>query len=453
MSKKITVISFIFIFMFVSLTSVFSQQIPSAPAAVRNTLRGMNIVIGHWWDDYNPATFRPRSDSGERQLDYRRRLLREYNFTMQERNIATWNEMPQIASTSIMAGRPAATIFRLQADWALALHRQNLLYPVSTRRVINWTATTPMEWNRHVTTAFTFNNRSFAFMEGYGGSMQTAVVFWNKRLFREAGLDPNLPYNLQRDGTWTWDRFLEISKQLTRDINNDGIIDIYAMPSDLSTEILDALVSSNGAMYVDRDRNGRLVNATRRPEFIEAVRFYMRLRDEGIMKPKPDGAAWNWFYPEFYNGNVAMLIDQQYLVNADLRNMRDDWGMVLPPRGPRSRNYVVFTSENVAVIPSRGFTDAEVDAILWAFQSWVTPVDTDWRTGQYPSYRDRRAVDETVALIRDQRLWQWKYHLHVPGLNRGNIAWEIWWHDGEPAQLIETVSQRWNALIRDVNEM
>jgi hypothetical protein len=352
-----------------------------------------------------------------------------------------------------MAGRPAATIFRLQADWALALHRQNLLYPVSTRRVINWTATTPMEWNRHVTTAFTFNNRSFAFMEGYGGSMQTAVVFWNKRLFREAGLDPNLPYNLQRDGTWTWDRFLEISKQLTRDINNDGIIDIYAMPSDLSTEILDALVSSNGAMYVDRDRNGRLVNATRRPEFTEAVRFYMRLRDEGIMKPKPDGAAWNWFYPEFYNGNVAMLIDQQYLVNADLRNMRDDWGMVLPPKGPRSRNYVVFTSENVAVIPSRGFTDAQVDAILWAFQSWVTPVDSDWRTGQYPAYRDRRAVDETIALIRDQRLWQWKYHLHVPGLNRGNIAWEIWWHDGEPAQLIETVSQRWNALIRDVNEM
>jgi ABC-type glycerol-3-phosphate transport system substrate-binding protein len=333
------------------------------------------------------------------------------------------------------------------------LYRQNLLYPISTRRSVNWNATSPVEWNRAVTTAFTFGGRTFAFADGYGGSQHAAVVFFNKRLFREAGLDPNLPYDLQKNNQWTWARFLEISKQLTRDINNDGIIDIYAMPADLSTEILDALVSSNGAMYVDRDRNGRLVNATGRPEFVEAVQFYMRLRDEGIMKPKPpgDNTPWNWHIPEFNDGRVAMRIDQQYLATNDLRNMRDEWGMVLPPRGPRARNYVVFNDENVMVIPARGFTDAQVDAILWAVQTWITPVDDNWRLAAYPDYRDRRAVDETMALIRDQRLWQWKYHLHVPGLNRGQIAWEIWWHDGEPAQLIESVQQAWNNLIADAN--
>jgi len=304
-----------------------------------------------------------------------------------------------------------------------------------------------------VTTAFTFGGKSYAFMEGYGGSMQSAVVFWNKRLFREAGLDPNLLYELQKAGTWTWDKFFEISKQLTRDLNNDGIIDTYAMASDFSKDILDALVSSNGAMYVDRDRNGKLVNATGRPEFIETLRYYIRLRDEGVMKPKPEGVPWDWYKPEFINGNVAMQIGQQHLVNGDLRNMRDDWGMVLPPKGPRSKNYVVFTSENVMVIPVRGYTDAQVDAILWAIQSWVTPVDTDWRIGLYPSYRDIRAVNETVALIRNQSLWQWKYHMHVRGLETGTIAYEIWWHDGEPAQLIEAVSRSWNALIMDTNEM
>jgi len=392
------------------------------------------------------------SDFQQRQLDYRKRLIQQYNFTMVERNIASWNEMSQVAATSIMAGRPAATVFRLQPDWAMALYRQNLLYPVSTRRVINWTATTPVEWNQVVTEAFTFNNRAFAFADGYGGSMHAAVVFWNKRLFREAGLDPNLPYDLQRNGQWTWERFLEICKQLTRDPRNRGTPDTYALPADLSTEILDALISSNGANYVSRNRNGQLTNSTNTPAFIEAVQFYMRLRDEGVMKPKPDGAAWNWHIPEFNDGRVAMRIDQHYLANNDLRNMRDEWGMVLPPKGPRRPNqYTVYNDENVMVIPARGFTDAQVDAILWATQAWINPIDDNWRIAEYPNYRDRRAVDETFAMIRNKNLWLWKYHLHVPGLQRGNIAWQIWGHDGEPAQLIEAVSQSWNALIADAN--
>jgi len=272
-------------------------------------------------------------------------------------------------------------------------------------------------------------------------------------LFREAGLDPNLLYDLQKQGTWTWDKFLEIAKKLTRDVNNDGITDIYAMTCDLSSEILDALVSSNGAMYVGKDKNGMLYNASNRPEFIEAVRFYMQLRDAKVMKPKPpgDSTPWNWFIPEFQDGRVAMRIDQQYLATNDLTTMKDDWGMVLPPKGPRSKNYVVFNDENVRVIPAKGYTKEQIDAILWAYQAWVTPSDNDWKKEVYPKYRDRRAVDETIAMIRDQKYWQWKYHLHVPGLQRGGIAWEIWYHEGEPAQLVEKVQNSWNALIEDAN--
>jgi len=460
--KGILLTCFVLVLILFSVTSVFAQRIPNAPGAVKNTLRGMNITVGNWWTNYDTTATPPMagwvgSEYQEKQLDYRKRLLQEYNFTMVDKNIASWNEMAQISATSIMSGRPAATIFVLQPDWALALYRQNLLYPVGSRKSVNWASTTPVEWNRSVTSAFQFRNGrtkdAYAFAEGYGGSQHAAVVFFNKRLFREAGLDPNLLYDLQKAGTWTWDKFLEIARQLTRDINNDGITDIYAMPADLSTEILDALVSSNGAMYVDKDKNDMLVNVSNKPEFIQAVQFYLTLRDAKIMKPKPpgDNTPWNWHIPEFNDGRVAMRIDQQYLATNDLRNMKDDWGMVLPPKGPRSRNYVVFNDENVRVIPAKGFTDAQVDAIVWAYQAWVTPPDDNWRLAEYPNYRDRRAVDETIGLIRDQKLWQWKYHLHVPGLNRGGIAWEIWYHDGEPAQLVEKVSQNWNALIMDAN--
>jgi len=453
----------VLILLFLSITSVFAQQVPKAPAAIEKTLKGMNIVIGLWWRYYDTSQNPPSnqwvgSDYQEKQLDYRKRLLQQYKFTMTEKEIASWERMAQITATSIMAGKPAASIFVLQPDWALALYRQNLLYPVSSSKAVNWNATTPVEWNRAVADAFTFkngrSNDAYAFAEGYGGSEHAACVFFNKRLFREAGLDPNLPYDLQKAGTWTWDKFLEICKKLTRDTNNDGITDIYAMPNDLSTEILDALVSSNGAMYVDKDKNGMLVNASGRPEFLEALRFYITLRDAKVMKEKPpgDNTPWNWFVSEFYDGKCAMRIAQQFQATNDLRNMKDDWGIVLPPKGPRAKNYVVFNDENVCVIPAKGYTKEQVDAIIWAYQAWVAPMEnTNWKVQNYPNFRDKRAVDETLAMIRDHKLWLWKYHLHVPGLQRGGIAYEMRYPDNQPAQLIEAVSQVWNALIDDAN--
>jgi hypothetical protein len=455
LKKKKIVACFVLVLMVVGIMPVFAQTFPTVqnvrlPNPPRS-LRGMDIIIGNYWADYDTNTFQPRTDSEERQLEWRRRIQQQHGFTMRERNIASWNEMPQVAATSIMAGRPAAHVFLLQADWAMSLYKQNLLFPVNTNRAVNFTARNQLvEWNQLVAETFTFDRNQYAFQIGYGGSLHAQVVFFNKRLFREAGLDPDLLYNLQRDNQWTWDRFLDISRQLTRDINNDGVIDTYALPADLSTEILDALVGGNGALYVDRDRNGRFVNATGRPEFLEALQFAIRLQREGVMKPRPEGSNWDWYKGEFIDGRVAMRIEPEYVRN-ELGNMVDDWGMVMPPRGPRARNYVVFTSETVMTFPSP-FTRDQVDAIMWAVQAWNISIDADWRVGMYHAFRDIRAVNETMRHIRDPALQQWKFHIFIPGLNRGNIAWEMWWFDGEPAQLIESVSQNWNLRIEDANE-
>jgi len=102
------------------------------------------------------------------------------------------------------------------------------------------------------------------------------------------------------------------------------------------------------------------------------------------------------------------------------------------------------------VIPA-SYSKAEVEKILHAVQLWYTPVNDDWKSGMYNTFRDARAVDETVALIRDTKLHMVKYFALVAGLNVGDIAWEMWYHEGDPAQLIESVSQSWNAIIGDAN--
>jgi len=442
-----------------------SSSNTASSARAEETLRnlgGIHVIIGNWWSDYNVETNVPTNDNAQRTLEWRTRVLKEHNFTMEEKNIASWGETAQLSATSIMAGDPAATVFTLEPSWAMALVRQNLAYPVTDNTAVNLRNPQPVqagqkapEWNQATLDAFTINGKAYAFSNGINMS-NTLLVFFNKRLFREAGLDPNLPYDMQKAGTWTWAAFIDICKKLTRDTNNDGKMDTYAMAADLSTEILDAIISSNGATYVDKDpKTGKFVNATGRPEFLEALQFAIRLKNEGVLKPRPDGSNWDWYKSEFIDGKVAMRIDESYIAIGDaveLKRMKDDWGMVLFPKGPKSTTYRVYSRDNLMVIPAT-YKPADVEKIIWAVALWHTPTDDNWKAGQYNYFRDPRAVDETLALVRDPKLAMIKYFSYINGLERGDIAWNMWFLDGkQPAQLIEEVSQDWNTKINEANK-
>jgi len=129
--------------------------------------------------------------------------------------------------------------------------------------------------------------------------------------------------------------------------------------------------------------------------------------------------------------------------------MKDDWGMVLFPKGPRSSTYRVYTRDNLMVIPAT-YKPAEVEKIIWGVALWHTPLDDNWKVGQYNYFRDSRAVDETMAYIFDPKMRMIKYYAYINGLERGDIAWNMWGR--EPAQLIESVSQDWNAKIAEANK-
>jgi multiple sugar transport system substrate-binding protein len=422
----------------------------------KQNVKGMDIIIGNWWADYDVNTRKPQNENAEKILEQRKKLLKEYGVTIREKAIIDWNGMQQKAVISTMSGKPDAQVFLLQPNWAMAMRARGLLAPlpntIKNPKPIG-EGYLPVEFNQSSIDSFTFDGKPYAFSIGINLNNFQAL-FFNKRLFREAGLDPNLPYDMQKNGTWTWDEFLKICKRLTRDTNNDGKMDTYAMCRDLSTEILDAIISSNGATYVDKDpKTGKFVNATGRPEFLEALQFAIRLNNEGVLKPRPENSNWDWYKSEFIDGKVAMRIDESYIANSDsveLKRMKDDWGMVLFPKGPKSPTYRVYSRDNLMVIPAT-YKAADVEKIIWAVALWYTPVDNNWKASQYDFFRDSRAVDETLALVRDPKLAMIKYFAYINGLERGDIAWNMWYHDGEPAQLIESVSQDWNTKIREAN--
>jgi hypothetical protein len=65
----------------------------------------------------------------------------------------------------------------------------------------------------------------------------------------------------------------------------------------------------------------------------------------------------------------------------------------------------------------------------------------------YSSYRDARAVDETLAMVRAGGHSLFPYNSLVPGFETGDIAYQMWYDGVDPAQLIESVKDKWDTLI------
>jgi ABC-type glycerol-3-phosphate transport system substrate-binding protein len=418
-------------------------------------LKGAQVLLASWSNAYDVNTYTPRNEGEELDLEHRKKVLADNQMLIRVDELSGWDDYFPIVTSNIMSGNKTYSMYALSAEWAMTLYKQGLLFPISDSSVkLNNRVPVAGEkqaYNKMMEDLFTFGGKQYAVSLGLGGdSWQGNFLFWNKRLFTEAGLNPDLLYDLQRDGTWTWDAFHNLARQLTRDVNNDGIIDIYGLPCDDAREVMNAFVYGNNANYVTIDEQGKFHNSTNRPEFVEALQFYLTLMNEGVFKVRPEGAAWDWDFTEFFDGRVAMLIAPEWR-KGQMPEMTDDYGCVLPPKGPRATDYRMSLTEVVWVVPNI-YTKAEVDVILRAFDLWNVPMDTDWKQGHYWAFRDRRAVDESVALTKDSRYVTYRNFALIPGYPIGEMLMDTrFWESGTASQIIESWAPRMNALIDEMN--
>ena len=426
----------------------------AATTSAGPNLRGAQVILASWSNAYDVNTYEPRNEGEELELERRKKLLSDNQMLIRVDELSGWDDYFPIVTSNIMSGNKTNSMYALSAGWAMTLYKQGLLYPLSDSSVKLDNrvpvAGEKQAYNKMMEDLFTFGGKQYAVTIGLGGdSWQGNFLFWNKRLFREAGIDPDLPYDLQKNGTWTWDAFHDLARRLTRDTNNDGIIDYYGLPCDDPREVMNAFVYGNNANFVTIDSQGKFQNATTRPEFLEAMQFYLSLVEEGVMKLRPENSAWDWDFTEFFDGRVGMLIAPEWR-KGQMPEMADDYGCVLPPKGPRATDYRMSLTENVWVVPNL-FTKDEVDVILRAFDLWNIPSDTDWKQGHYWAFRDRRAVDESVALTKDSRYVTYRNFALIPGYPHSDIVWDLWSFKGNPAQHIESLTPRINAILDDMN--
>ena len=408
-------------------------------------LGGMEITVVDWWSsDWHESE--PASAAEEDTKAYREWIEETYNFTIKQVNQTGWPGDADFITTAT-TGTEENYVWIIYPGYWQNIMRSGLMYDLATLDCLDFT---DEKWNTTIMGLGTMGDSIYVMRPE--AAEPRKGVFFNKRLLEEAGVDPESIYDMQLDGTWTWAAFDELCAKLTRDTDNDGVIDRYAMMS-FSSHLIPAAVVSNGAGFVMVDEEGKYYNAAESDAFLEAVNWVMDMVKKYEMVA-PEGADWNYFEPAFKNAEVALSVHEDYFAGS-LADMEDDFGFVMFPTKDGG-NYKWAPTDNVWAIPACYDAD-RAWKIAFAFNLFTEPTpgyedSEDWKSGFYGKYRDDRVADETIAMMRSndsQFVW---YSDMVPGYDLGaDYLWNVYGQATTPAEQAETMRATWQAYIDAAN--
>lgn len=421
-------------------------------------LGGMVVTVVDWWSsdwhDEDPAT-----TAEEDTKAYREWIEETYNFTINRVSATGWPGDADFATVA-QSGTEENYVWTIYAGkWASAMN-SGLMYDLSTLDCLDFTAE---KWN---TTTMALGTKSIITKDGEEKTAIFAMrpeateprkgIFFNKRLLNEAGVDPESIYDMQANGTWTWAAFEELCAKLTRDTDNDGVIDRYAMMN-FSSDLLPGALVSNGVGFVMVDENGKFYNAAETDAFLTAANWVEDMVKKYEM-PTPEGAEWNYYKTAFKNAEVALQCNEDYFA-GELSDMDDDYGFVMFPKpNEETATYMWAPTDNIYCIPACYDHDTAWK-IAFAFNLFTetTPGYDDpeaWKADYYKKYRDDRAVDETIAMMRGadtQFIW---YADMVPGYDLGSqYLWSVYGLNpsATPIEKAEEMRATWQAYLDDAN--
>ncbi len=310
------------------------------------------------------------------------------------------------------------------------------------------------QWNAGDVNFMTVNGDVYGVATGASEPRQ--CLYFNKRVLEEAGIDWNTIYDMQADGTWTWDAFEAMLKQIQKDTDNDGIIDIYGMTGS-NVDMYRVAVFANGGSFFGFDENGDLTITAGSDETLEALTWSKDIWNTYGYQQPADG-SWDYYKDAWKQGFCGFYMYQTYggfNDNSEMADMADEWGCVAFPVGPKGSTYVHIISDNITVIPNV-YDDDTVNKLAYIYQLWsaTTPGydDEDAWIGNKYNFTDDRAVDETYAMLREPEHAASDQCLYIGSINDVEGQDFLWSLGGStPAELLESKTPVWQGLLDTFN--
>jgi sn-glycerol 3-phosphate transport system substrate-binding protein len=249
--------------------------------------------------------------------------------------------------------------------------------------------------------AFMMNSRTGGKTWGVPFQRSTIVLYWNKELFKEAGLDPDR-------GPRNWDEMVEFAKKLTKTDANGNVSQwgVKIPSSGFPYWLFQGLTTPNDVVLMNEAGNETYYD---KPAVVEALQYWVDLSAKH--KVMPGGVIeWGTTPKDFFEKKAAMI----WTTTGNLTNIRTNAGFpfgvaMLPEKKRRGSptgggNFYVFKNtspeEKAASMKFIKWATAPQRAAQWSIATgYVAVSPAAWDTPEMKKY----AQEVPQALVaRDQ---------------------------------------------------
>ncbi|MEZ0537496.1 extracellular solute-binding protein [Caldicellulosiruptoraceae bacterium PP1] len=227
--------------------------------------------------------------------------------------VGDYNQKMQL----LMASKTEPDIFYMDSSVAWQYITKNTLEPIDN--LMKKYNVKTIGYENSLLVPFTYNGKIYGIPKDYN----TLVLFYNKQMFKEAGLT-NPPKN--------WDELRDYAKKLTKG-------NVVGLTMNLELARIQPFAYQNGGKVFD---NGKPVFDDQKA--IEGLTFALNLFKDGICKtPKDLGAGW--VGDAFADKKAAMTIEGGWMIPFlnDRKISKDSYGIAELPVGPQGKSTMAFT--------------------------------------------------------------------------------------------------------------
>ena len=294
---------------------------PTPTTAASTEKRKDDIYIGTWWTQHYDSADTDVSDSPDwavaqpadgdtEQEAENKRINREsmtarfnhvktveqkYGVKYYWRNL-TYSGVQESINTSILAGTPECDIYLVSASMAIPAQMSGLC--VDLKKILP--ADHDILTTQVVAKYLDLGDGKACIIQRQGGMENNHALGFNKQLLEAEGLED--PRALWERGEWTWEKFREYCKKLTKDTDGDNQIDQYGFIA-WDSDQLEEFMLSNGA-NIASGKTQQLTSA----KMTEVLQFIYELHNvDKVCFPVTSDEDSNNVRTRYRQGNIGFF--------------------------------------------------------------------------------------------------------------------------------------------------
>ena len=415
------------------------------------------------FNEMNVAPEENSSDPLEDALYYRDDMIQNhYDITINNLLDTDYTALSQKVKTDVSAGTgDYDLVYQHMVDAATSLGMQGNLYNLTD---LDYVSFDNPWWDQDCKNGFMFGENMFVVTGDLlpNTMLVTGAVIFNKNLFDQRGWE--YPYDDAREGTWTIDDMLEMTKDQTQDLNGDGKVtysdDFFGMTGWALACDYNFYFGSGCTMFTFDDDHLPVYNANTDKLQIVYEKVYQLLETQQALHVTASElgsspSVWGDIEGAFKTGR-ALFWAASLSDGNNLRDMDDDYGFLPHPKYDESQeNYLGFVNgvACVACVP-KSLSNSQLDITGYMMEalsssSYYLVTDTLYsKVAKAKNARDPESAEMVDIIIR-HKVFDFGY-THFMGLPCASIFQTSL--DKNSASIIRDITSNERATMKKLKE-